>query len=321
MLLSIIVPIYKVEQYIRPCVLSIFEQDMDDSEFELILVDDGTPDNSFEKINDIINNHHNIVVLKQPNSGLSVARNTGLKAAKGDYVLFVDSDDLLVKKQLRHLLDKATEEIPDLLITKFTKLTDDEIEKWEEDKNSNNEYQIKTGTDVFINDLNPQQCYVWRTLYRREFLINNNLFFIPGLYFEDIPFTTECYILARKCILTSTLLYIYRQRQNSIVSSITKEKLLHMNRIVEYLWNLKQNHSYPIQVNKKLKDIIFVTFSICIWYISHDENVRKNRQEITQDLHQKISSIKFTNGLKQRLTSFIFNLCPNIYIYIRSFLR
>ena len=83
MLLSVIVPVYKVEQYIRPCILSIFEQDLEDSDFELILVDDETPDNSFGKINDIINSHNNIIVLKQQNAGLSAARNTGLKAAKG----------------------------------------------------------------------------------------------------------------------------------------------------------------------------------------------------------------------------------------------
>ena len=109
MLLSIIVPVYKVEQYIRPCILSIFNQNLNDSDFELVLVDDETPDNSFERINDIIDSHNNITILRQQNAGLSAARNTGLNSAKGDYVLFVDSDDLLVPKQLCRILDKAIE--------------------------------------------------------------------------------------------------------------------------------------------------------------------------------------------------------------------
>lgn len=318
MLLSVIVPVYKVEQYIRPCILSIFEQDLEDSDFELILVDDETPDNSFEKINDIINSHNNIIVLKQQNAGLSAARNTGLKVAKGDYVLFVDSDDLLVKKQLRNLVSIAAEEAPDLLITKFIKLTDDEIEKWCPDENQDCEFIIKTGTSAFVDDLNPQQCYVWRTIYRRQFLLENDLFFIPGLYFEDVPFTTKCYIIAQKSILTSTLLYVYRQRQGSIVSSITKEKLLHMNRVIEYLWDLKQTNSYSIQVNKKLEDTIFTTFSICLWYLSHDKKVWKDRKNIIRDLHQRIPALKFTNGFKQRLISCIFNHWPNTYLYFRS---
>ena len=318
MLLSIIVPVYKVEQYIRPCILSIFNQNLNDSDFELVLVDDETPDNSFERINDIIDSHNNITILRQQNAGLSAARNTGLKSAKGDYVLFVDSDDLLVPKQLCRLLDKAIEETPDLLITKFIKLTDHEIERWSHEKKQDCEFQIKTGTSAFIDDLNPQQCYVWRTIYRRQFLLENNLFFIPGLYFEDVPFTTICYITAKKCILTSTLLYIYRQRQGSIVSSITKEKLLHLNRVVEYLWDLKQNNSFSIQVNQKLEDTIFTTFSICLWYLSHDKAIWQYRKEVIRDLRQRIPSLKFTNGLKQRLISLAFNHCPNTYLYFRS---
>ena len=318
MLLSIVVPVYKVEQYIRTCILSIFSQDLKDSDFELILVDDETPDNSFERINDIIDSHGNIIVLRQQNAGLSAARNTGLKAAKGDYVLFVDSDDLLVSGQLRHLLDKAVEETPDLLITKFIKLTDSEIEKWSHKENQDCEFQIKTGTSAFIEDLNPQQCYVWRTIYRRQFLLDNNLFFIPGLYFEDVPFTTACYIAAKKCIITSTLLYIYRQRQGSIVSSITKEKLVHLNRVVKYLWDMKQNSAYPVLVNQKLEDTIFATFSICLWYLSHDKTAWNCRKEVIRDLQQRIPELKFTNGFKQQLISFVFKHWPYTYLYIRS---
>ena len=144
------------------------------------------------------------------------------------------------------------------------------------------------------------------------------MFFIPRLYFEDVPFTTICYITAKKCILTSTLLYIYRQRQGSIVSSITKEKLLHLNRVVEYLWDLKQNNSFSIQVNQKLEDTIFTTFSICLWYLSHDKAIWQYRKEVIRDLRQRIPSLKFTNGLKQRLISLVFNHCPNTYLYFRS---
>ena len=85
--LSIIVPVYNVEQYIRPCMESIFKQGLDDSDFELILVNDGTQDNSFGVISDIIESHQNIKILEQENSGPSIARNKGINCAQGQYLL------------------------------------------------------------------------------------------------------------------------------------------------------------------------------------------------------------------------------------------
>lgn len=77
--LSIIIPIYNVEKYIRPCLESIFQQDMEESDFEVILVNDGTKDNSMERISDIIKAHQNIININQKNKGLSIARNNGIK--------------------------------------------------------------------------------------------------------------------------------------------------------------------------------------------------------------------------------------------------
>ena len=85
MRLSLIIPVYNVEQYIRPCIESIFKQGLNDDDFEVVLVNDGTLDNSFEQIKDIIESHQNIQVVEQENQGLSVARNTGMKYASGDY--------------------------------------------------------------------------------------------------------------------------------------------------------------------------------------------------------------------------------------------
>ena len=94
--LSIIVPVYNVEKYIRPCIESLFYQGLDDADFEVIIVNDGTPDKSMEMIADIIQQHDNITVINQENQGLSVTRNNGIALAKGDYILMPDSDDLLI---------------------------------------------------------------------------------------------------------------------------------------------------------------------------------------------------------------------------------
>ena len=127
MLLSIIVPVYNVEQYIRPCLESIYKQGLCDDAFEVVLVNDGTQDDSFGQINDFLEIHHNIHVIEQDNQGLSVARNTGVKNAIGDYVLFVDSDDLLVENSLVQLFAQLADKTVDLLIADFVKLTNEEI--------------------------------------------------------------------------------------------------------------------------------------------------------------------------------------------------
>ena len=104
MKLSIIVPVYNVEKYIRLCMESIFKQGLDENDYEVIIVNDGTPDKSMEMITDIIVAHQNIHVINQENQGLSVARNNGIAAAKGEYIQFLDSDDLLIDNSLPYLI-------------------------------------------------------------------------------------------------------------------------------------------------------------------------------------------------------------------------
>ena len=196
MLLSLIVPVYNVEQYIRPCLNSIIEQGLNDEDFEVIIVNDGSTDNSMEMVADIINNCDNIIVVNQANQGLSVARNTGIKHASGDYILFVDSDDLLVDNSLVDLVSQLSGNPVDLLIADFVKMTNEEIIQRPVIANEAI-YILKSGKEVFLYDLDPRQCYVWRTFYKRSFLEKNNISFIPGIYFEDVPFTTVkmCHLL------------------------------------------------------------------------------------------------------------------------------
>ena len=107
MTLSIIIPVYNVEKYIRPCIESIYRQGLNENDFEIILVNDGTPDNSIGVISDILNQHSNIIVLEQENQGQATARNLGLSQARGKHVIMIDSDDLLIDNTLMPILDKA----------------------------------------------------------------------------------------------------------------------------------------------------------------------------------------------------------------------
>ena len=208
MKLSIIIPVYNVEQYIRSCIESIYRQDLKEEDFEVILVNDGTQDDSFEKINDIISNHTNIVVLEQENQGLSVARNKGLAYASGQYVLFVDSDDMLLDRSLSKLCSMLDSYSFDMLIAGFVKMNNQEIASCNCIASTSFVTERRLASDIFLHSFKPQECYIWRTLYRRDFLEDNNVRFIPGVYFEDVPFTVECYLKANMCIYTSLVFYI-----------------------------------------------------------------------------------------------------------------
>lgn len=320
MKLSIIVPVYNVEQYIRPCVQSIYKQGLPNDDFELILVNDGTQDDSFEKIEDIISEHDNIIVLEQSNQGLSAARNTGLSRAIGQYILFLDSDDLLIDNTLLKLLALTNNCQVDLLIAGFVKLDNNGIDSFRNIESSVYASEQKSASEIFLKDFNPQQCYVWRTIYRKAFLDDNNLRFIPGIYFEDVPFTTECLLKAKSCVKTTLTFYIYRQRENSIVSSINLKKVLDFNIVLAKLWVIFKQNSYPSEIQRQLMNTIFTTFSISVWYISHNQQLLSKRQEIVADLNQKVPDLCFTNGIKQKTISFLYRVAPCFYIKLRSLL-
>ena len=316
--LSIIVPVYQVEKYIRACVESIFRQGLEEELFDVILVNDGTRDESFERIADIIQQHKNISVIEQENQGLSAARNTGLEKATGDYVLFLDSDDVLVDNTLKPMLQDLEQHKPDLLVAGFIKL--ENLEQYTHlpiPKADYRSYKL-TSSDLFINNLNPRECYVWRTLYRREFLNENDLRFISGIYFEDVPFTTECYLKAQNCLRTNHIFYIYRQRPDSIVSAINKRKVMDFHQGIAHLWKIRKTMTLSRNEQRKLMDIIFATFSVETWYITHSPELLAERKDFVKDLKEQVPDLCFTNGMKQRFISLMFKLMPSLYLKIKS---
>ncbi len=316
--LSVIVPVYNVAPYIRTCMESILRQGLEETDFEVILVNDGTQDNSFEVIEDIVRQHANILRVDQENQGLSAARNTGLNYAQGDYVLFVDSDDLLVEGSVAPLLGLAEKNTADLVVTDFIKLSDNEILNFCARQDKTLVFAVKTGTKLFLDDLNPSENYVWRTLYRREFLERNHIRFIPGICYEDIPFTPECYLKANTVVRVRSLLYIYRMGHSSITSTMTPKKAMDLNKGIEHVWHLREMDGISEVERQRLTDNLFVTFSFLLWCVSHNSNVLNKRRAIVSDLRRRVPDLWFSNGIKQRLVSLLFRLMPNTYLKLRS---
>ncbi len=317
--LSVIIPVYQVECYIRSCVESLFRQGLDDDEFEVILVNDGTKDNSFAVIDDIIKRHKNIQRIDQSNQGLSAARNAGMQHSTGTYILFLDSDDLFVDGSVGPLIELAISALPDLILTDFLRLTDDDIaqEKWK-DYICKGDVIPKTGKNLFLEDFNFNENYVWRTLYKRSFLEYHNIKFINGICYEDLPFIPECFLKSEDCLRVHRYLYIYRVGHESITSSMTTKKALDINQGIARIWELKDMEGLSVEVQQVLMDNLFEIFSFLLWCISKNKHVYENRVDIVRNLKQRVPNLWFSHGLKQIFVSIMFRTMPAIYLRLRA---
>lgn len=317
MKLSIIIPFFNVEQYIRECVESIYRQNLLDDNFELILVNDGSTDKSMDMIKDIVSLHSNVIVINQPNMGLSVARNVGLSKSSGDYVMFVDSDDLLVDGALSLLYQILLEYDVELCFANYAPMTDEEIIKEAKTLKTNSEiksFWVGSGVD-FINHFYDHKCFVWRVAYKKDFLEKHKISFMPNICFEDILFTTECLIHLKKCAKIDFLLYIYRQRSGSIVNTMNIKKLFDMITILSLLIHNRQHNTY---LKSEVTNLVFETFSDFLWYILSNKNLFENRKMITREFKRKIPKFILGNTLKHYLTSTLFNYMPCRYIEVRK---
>ena len=317
--LSIIVPVYNVEKYIRSCIESIFKQGLDDASFEVIIVNDGSTDRSMEMIEYIISQHRNITVINQDNKGLSIARNNGIANAKGKYILMPDSDDLLIENSLKPLLEIALESQADLIVADFKSMTDNEIEQTNTSllQLEMFNYREKTGEELFLEDLNPYHCYVWRTLYRNDFLKENNMSFVPGIYIQDVPFTHECYLKAKKCIRTYWLLNIYRKGHESATFSFNIKKTKDFCTAVAKTWELTHLDGISSRAQNKLREDIYTSFSMIIWIIIHKIDKESDRIEIIDFLKRQAPDLWFRNGVKQELESYMYRYVPHLLIHLR----
>ena len=320
--LSIIVPVYNVEKYIRPCIESIFRQGLNEADFEVIIVNDGTPDHSMEMIADIIAAHQNIMVINQENQGLSMARNNAMKVATGEYIQFLDSDDLLIDNTLPYLLINATSSKADLVVADFISMNDEQIAQLmnRHFKQIDGTIQEKKGDNLFLYDFNPYYCCVWRTLYKRHFLNSYQFRFFPGIYFEDALFTHQCYLRANRCLRINWPFIIYRKGHESITSSFDTKKASDHCVVISKLWELSYEKDWKDSIRQKIRDDAFVYFSLLFYALTACKTIsRSEKMSVLYQLKKSIPGMSFKNGLKQNIVNFLYQRMPNVYMTLRIF--
>jgi glycosyltransferase involved in cell wall biosynthesis len=307
-----------VEKYVRSCIESIFKQELDEDRFEVIIVNDGTKDRSMEMIDDIIQQHKNITVINQENLGLSVARNNGIAAAKGEYILMPDSDDLLIENSLMPLLEKALETKVDMVVADFLSMTDEEIDNFYKEDFQQPELQFKkiVGEQLYLDVLNPYHCYVWRTLYKREFLVTKDLIFYPGIRYQDIPFTHECYLKANNCICSNIRLNIYRKWPGSSTNAYKIDNSKHFITAIAITWKLRQIEGLSSNLVYKLEDNVYISFRTMLYDILHSIKGKNDRYVLMNYINFQAPDLNFTHSIQQKLITFMVKKMPHLFINI-----
>lgn len=217
--LSVIIPAYNAAAYLQPCLDSIFSQEY--SDFETIVINDGSTDNTAT----LLEQYPQVKVIRQENQGMSTARNRGIDEADGEYILFVDSDDLLTEGALATLAPELTgEDIIGFNAKKMHEATGEYSYL-----PTVSEPETSDGWTYFCRHrLDPTDIHfvcIWQRAYRRQFLIDNNLRFVDGiLRAEDDLFTTEAMLAAHSLKTITPCLYIYRIRANSITTTVDRRR-------------------------------------------------------------------------------------------------
>ena len=239
--LSIIVPIYGVEQYLRKCVDSLLNQDLDN--YEIILVDDGSPDTCpqicdeyAKRVNSEEGRGNSIKVIHRENGGLSAARNSGIEVAKGEYIMFVDSDDYIEPNVLGGLLKQVDSEQLDVLRYNFQNvrivdsresIVDSEYEVFSPNKAQKRDVDYSESVidgEEFLNNRLGPMCYAWQFIIRRSIIVDSrkskvdrqDCLFKEGIYFEDTEWTPRMLVRAGRVASTSKVVYNYFWREGSI---------------------------------------------------------------------------------------------------------
>lgn len=233
--LSIIVPIYNVEDYLEECLKSLYN--IKNIKLEIILVNDGSKDNSFkimEKFKEIY--PEKTVLINKENGGLSSARNAGMKAAVGEYISFIDSDDFIDVDEFEKFFKEGQKDKLDVMVGNMRyytpEKTGDSLFRSDVVKNSG----IVNGIDFFWNLFQKTKCFreeVVDDIYKREFLVKNNIWFNENIVHEDSEFTPLVYLKAEKVKYIDRAFYFYRQRTGSIMNKVSEKSIVSLESICE----------------------------------------------------------------------------------------
>lgn len=299
-LISIVLPIYNVEKYLRKCIETVLNQTY--TNIEILLVDDGSTDNSGTICDEFEKKDKRIKVIHKINGGLSDARNTGLKHAKGKYISFIDSDD--------YVSEKYVEELYTLLKTNNAQIAVCNFQRVKEDGQAISSEDIKSETlssKEALEKLNDKKFYpasivAWNKLY--DIKLFNHILYPLGKLHEDEYTTYKLYYEAKKVAVTSNVLYYYRTVQTSITNrTFNKTRLDVLEALEERMKFFKEKNEKKLYELSLIQyeSVLMIHYMNCKFYLEDSKEIQevilnKYKQNYAEVMHSKECSI--TNKIK-----------------------
>ncbi|MGL4999193.1 MAG: glycosyltransferase family 2 protein [Cetobacterium sp.] len=241
-MLSVIIPAYNVEKYIKRCVYSVLNQTL--KEIEIIIIDDGSTDRTSEICYELVAENSKIIYKKVVNGGCSRARNLGIEVAKGDYIAFLDSDDWVDEDMYKDMLNKAKKEKADIVICGFKKLNETEkiLSIVEVPERDSSESYTDSKTEWFSSPCNK--------IYKKEIIKINTIKFLLNIYTgEDMFFNFMCFFFSRKVVSINKTYYNYFMNSNSISNNYKNRTDIYIV-IDELVSFYKKNEVYYKNIDK-----------------------------------------------------------------------
>lgn len=272
-LLTIIIPVYNVENYLSRCLDSLVMQIK--NKVEVILIDDSSSDKSFYICKQYAKKYQYISVIRQRHAGLSSARNLGIKLAKGKYISFIDSDDFVAKNYIKEIVTTIKSEKFDIVIFNFAF------------KYSNN-IQNSTTYDGWDNGLVskekvfrslPESSYAWNKAYRRTLF--NNILYPVGQYYEDVNTTFKLINNSKNIFYIDKVMYFYVQRNSSIMHQSSPKKARDNFWANLCLYNFLKNNSYYAETaNYQSKRLTLFAFYYCLMCKGNEKDIFNKAKKI-----------------------------------------
>jgi glycosyltransferase involved in cell wall biosynthesis len=273
--LSIIVPMYNVEPYVERCLRSLEDQDIPRDEYEIICINDGSPDNSQQVVTSLQKEYDNIILINQKNQGVSLARNKGIDYAYGNYLLFVDPDDYVDPDTFSRALNNAESSDTQVSFLGFTSLDKNgtviyqsfNLQNIKKNYNGHEAYFISRGS----GQIDPDR--MWAILFKREFLNLNNLRYLQDVpYLEDGEFIARILCLTERCNFDGNSFY----QRTTRPGSATHSKLYNTERATTgFLLAAKNLKSFQEDQNLNESQRQFLNQPICKFTVLVVDSARK----------------------------------------------
>lgn len=225
-IISIIIPLYNSENYITDCLNSIFDSNIDEQKYEIVIVNDGSTDRSKDIAKELIANKNNCRIISQENQGLSGARNTGIKACYGEFFWCVDADDMVNPHEVMKIFTLLTEQYPlDILAVLEQKVTQQMVPIKLNCYHETVDYEsVITGRQAMLQGYNPSSACA--LIVRKQLITDNNIYFTPRIAHQDVEWTYRLFPYAKKVFFSHLIPYYYIMRPDSISRSVKPEKKL-----------------------------------------------------------------------------------------------